>query len=98
MAVSMVANLMSCGQYRAGNLRTLAHIFADEKKSRLRILLCQDIQQTHGVWIIRAVVKGKRHLVGIAAMRERAAVKLRCRRHGGVSGIAGGSSGSESDE
>src|SRR5882724_6317275 len=98
MAVRVITYLMPRSQYRASNFRTLAHIFADEKKRRFRIVPGQYIQQMHRVRIIGAIVKGKRHLLGVAAMRERAAIKLRCRRHGGVSGIAGGSGGSESDE
>ena len=89
MAVRVVANLVSRGQDGAGNLRTPADILADKKKSRFGFMLRQHVQQVEGVRIVGAIVKGKRHLIGIAAMRERAAIKLRARRHGGVSGIAG---------
>ena len=79
MAICVVANLMPCGQYGAGNIRTLAHIFADEKKRRFGIVLGQHVQQMHGVRIVRPIVERQRDLIRIAAMRERAPIKLRRR-------------------
>ncbi len=77
MAVGVVANLMSGGQYGAGNFRALPHIFADQKKRRFGIVLGQNVKQMQRVRIIGPIVKGQRDLVGIAAMRKRAAIELR---------------------
>src|SRR3979409_1233921 len=97
MAVSVIANLMSGGLNGARDPGGTATVLADEKKLCLGIAPSQHVKQMHGVRIIGAIVKGQRHLIGVAAMREGTAVELRRGRHGGVSGVAGGSSGDESE-
>src|SRR5262249_15716681 len=73
----------------AGDLRSLAHILADQEESRFRVVLGQKVEQTLGVGIVGAVVEGERHVTGIAAVRHRSAVELRRGRHGSVTGISG---------
>ena len=76
MAIRMVANFMSCSQYGAGNLRTLAHVLADKKKRGARIVPGQNIQQMHRVRIVRPIIERQRDLIRIATMCERAPVEL----------------------
>src|ERR1043165_401183 len=97
MAVSVVSDFMPGGQHGASNFRPLAHVTSDQKERGLGIVFGQNVEQMHRMRIIGAIVKGQRHLAGIAAMRDRGAIKLRRRGHGGVSSITGSGSGSHRD-
>src|SRR5438270_518516 len=96
MAVSVIANLMPRSLNGASNLRALANVFANQEKRGFGLMAGQHVQEAERVRIIGAVIEGERKLAGVGAMRERAAVKLRSRCHGGVSGVSGRSGGSES--
>src|SRR5262245_28873459 len=98
MIVGMVADLMACLLDRAVNFRPLTHVFSNQKESCPGPKSGKHVKQAHGVGIVRAIVKSERHLRGIAAMGERVPVKLRERRHGGVTSVAGGSGRSQSCE
>src|SRR5215472_15174467 len=89
MIVGMVADAVSRIVDGASDLRPRARILADQKECGLGSVLGQQIEQMQRVGIVRSVVIGERHLPGIAAVSQRPTVKLRARRHAGVSGVAG---------
>jgi hypothetical protein len=89
----VVADLMSRSLNGACDLRPLPHVAANQEERRPGLVLRQYIEQAERVGIVGSVVKRKGQLTRIRAVRERAPVELRLRRHGGVSGVGRGRGG-----
>src|SRR5437763_13138925 len=90
MIIGVIADRMSGLLNGADDVRALAHVFSNQEKCCPGIMFSQQIEQMQSVRIVGAIIVGEEDLPWIAAMRQCAAIKLRPRRHGGVSGITGG--------
>src|SRR5215472_10593594 len=87
MIEGVVANGVAGSLDRANNLRPLADVLSNQKKSGFGPMFGQQIEQMESMRIIGAIVKCQSHLSRIPPVGKCAAVELRMRRHGGISRI-----------
>src|SRR5262245_19305012 len=98
MTERVISDLMPRSENGTRDIRPVTYVFADQKKRCFRFMACQDIQQSKRVRIVGTIVIGQPNLPGIGTVRERAAIELRLRRHGGISCVACSASRNESDQ
>src|ERR1700722_6445437 len=94
MGEGVVADDVACAFHFSDDFRTLLDVASDQEKCCLHVVIGEDVEQSHRVRIVGAVVIGEGDLTGSALeARERLSVPLSSWCHGLVPGSDHGREG-----
>src|SRR5437667_7527450 len=98
MRKRVIANNVAALLHLQCDVGPLPNVASDHEKSRMNVVLRENIEQMQRVRIVWSVVKSQRNLLGPSRQATKGPAKpLACRRHGLISGGESGNASSSED-